>query len=128
MASTDDILLAIAPEVAARADADLFLELAANSLTASTWGAVYAHAVCLLAAHMATLSPTDATASGDGAGVAGPVTSKRAGDVAESYGSSASGVTGMSLADAALGRTKYGLEFLRLRTSRAARTPTVIRV
>ena len=128
MASTDDILAAIAPEVATHASKDIFLELAALSLTASEWGAVYAHAVCLLAAHMATLAPESADDSADGAGVAGPVTAKSAGDVSESYGNATAGVAGVTISSAALARTKYGLEFLRLRGSRAARTPRVITV
>ena len=126
MTSTE-VLTAIAPEVAARVDADTWLVLAAGQLYSVAWGANYTLGVCYLAAHMATLAPLDVDEAAAGAVVAGPITSKGAGDLSESYGSATSGVSGITTGDAALMLTKYGREFIRLRNTRAARTATVIR-
>lgn len=127
------MLAGFAPEIAARTDEigdtdapSFFLSLAAARLTSSTWGNVYQQAVVLLAAHMATLAPATAAASLASATVAGPVTAKSTQDRSESYGSATAGVSGMTLGDAALARTKYGLEFLQLRSTRYVRSPLFV--
>ena len=121
-----EALAILAPEVAARADASDLLALAALQMTPSTWGSVYTLALCHLAAHMATLAPTTAAASSASAAVAGPVTAKSTQDRSESYGSATAGVAGMTLGDAALARTRYGLEYLRLRNTRSATMPNFL--
>ncbi len=123
--STAALLLAIAPEVSARADSAVWLEIAAAQLTAAAFGAMYATACCYLAAHLATLSPLTAAASSATAGTAGAITAKGARDLSESYGSTASGVSGLTAGDAALMQTKYGREFIRIRNTRAASSPYV---
>ena len=85
MSSTTDALEKIAPEVAARADVDFWITLAASQLDAVSFGSMYMYAVCYLAAHLATLSPLDADAAADAAGAAGPVTARSTGELSESY-------------------------------------------
>lgn len=126
--TTLQLLTAIAPQVAARADYAVFLEIAATQMYATAWGDVYAIAACYLAAHLATLSPSTAAAAEASASVAGPLTQESAGDLSRSYGSATSGVSGIAVSDASLMSTAYGREFIRLRNTRSASAPRVIRI
>jgi hypothetical protein len=97
---------------------DAFVEVAlAEAIatqTATGWGNAYSYAMIYLAAHSIALDPT----YGSGVSVSGgPVTSKRAGDLAESYG--AMQAANLSVGDQDLALTSYGRAYLRLRNSRA---------
>ena len=125
MATTSEVLTMIAPEVAARADADTWLSLAVTQLTASVWGNVYQMAVCYLAAHMATLAPLDVDDAADAAGLAGPVTGRATGQRSESYGTSTS--SGSRTAEEAdLSTTVYGRRYLALRATRSGAAARVV--
>ncbi len=125
MATTSEVLTTIAPEVAARADADTWLSLAVMQLTASKWGNVYQLAVCYLAAHMATLSPLDEDEAADAAVLAGPMTGRSTGQRSESYGTATS--SGSRTAEEAdLSTTAYGRRFLALRATRSAAAGGVV--
>ena len=127
--TTTEMLTLLAPEVAARADADSWLEIAATEISAAAWGSsLYMRAVCLLAAHMATLSPITAAASAATATDAGAVTARSAGKTSESYGAATAGVSALSTEDAMLATTKYGREYLRIRATRYQSGPRVVRV
>src|SRR5690554_4956974 len=123
MSTVVDILKEIAPEFASEdaARLDLFVELAAARISASVFGKVYPQALAYLTAHLLSVS---ARASTSGAGAAGPVTSATTGGVSVSYGQVAASV---SVTDAALSTTAYGLEFLALRNSRAGTKMRIIR-
>ena len=120
--SSSDILASVAPEYAADARGDTFLELAASQMNAAAWGNRYAMGAAYLAAHMLTLADEDA-AAGDGA-TAGAVTGKSAGDLSLSFGAAAGGA--VNARDAYFTTTKYGREFLRLRGGLAASAARVI--
>lgn len=119
-----ELFRAIAPELEAEtADrVGTFLTLAATRLTSSAWGAVYAEAVVLLAAHMITLSPAAGTAE---PGVSGAITSRTAGDLSVTYAASTSSAP---WSDAWYARTTYGQQFVALRNTRAAGGPRVVDV
>lgn len=117
----------LAPEVFADARASSFLTLAAQRMAGvSVWGDVYVQAVCLLAAHMCTLSPSTAALAAEAATVAGPMTSRSTGDWSVAYGNAAGSATSMT--DAALSRTSYGCSWIELRDSRGARLPRLIQI
>jgi hypothetical protein len=127
VATTSEILTMIAPEVAARADADVWISLAVLQMAPSVWGTVYQMAVCYLAAHMATLAPLDVDDAADAAGVAGPVTARSTGELSESYGATTAVSTGSRTAEEAdLSTTVYGRRYLALRATRAGVGPRVV--
>lgn len=112
----------IAPELADVNDVSIgvFLELAAARISASVFGNVYGQAVAYLAAHLATISQRAAYSAGLGGGAgAGAITSVSTGGLAVSFGASASS-TLHGFGDEALATTPYGLEFINLRSTRAA--------
>lgn len=126
------VLALVAPEVNALASADDWLALAEESVPAGPWGTVRSKGIAYLAAHLAW--QTDPTLRG-AANLAsdvfstGGVTARSAGDLSESYGGGGVSLpSSSSLGDAALATTKYGLEFVRLRNSLAARLPFTARV
>jgi len=123
MSTIVDILFDLAPELADEPlhRVDTFIGLAAARISASVFGKVYPQAVAYLTAHLLSVS---ARASTSGAGAAGPVTSATTGGVSVSYGQVAASV---SVTDAALSTTAYGLEFLALRNSRAGTKMRIIR-
>lgn len=108
--TTDALFLRIAPELATDNRASDFLADAASELNAAKWGTRYARGFTYLAAHLMTVSPLD----GEGADTAGPVTQKSAADVSETYAPFS--YSKLSLGDAVLATTRYGREFLRLRS------------
>lgn len=108
MSTTEEIFAAIAPGLASDPAANLFFGLAAGRLAVDVWGIYFSEGVAYLAAHMLTMRDR-AFASGGGA--SGPTTSRKAGDLAESYGSAGT----FSNSDSALSQTTFGLMFLELR-------------
>ena len=103
----------IAPSLAADPRAEDFLAMAESEHTAARWGTVYAEAMALYTAHMLTVFPVEAL--GSTVDAAGPVASRSAGDVSETY---AAPMIAGSPRDADLRRTIYGLKYIRLRDSR----------
>ena len=130
------VLALIAPEVSALANADDWLTLATESVPVIPWGTLRAKGIAYLAAHLAwTSDPTLRGAANSAASVtagASGVTSRGTGDWSEGYGAGgAAAVAGhstASLGDKALATTPYGVEFVRLRNSLAARAPFVIQL
>lgn len=114
-------LEAIAPEFTDDPRAETFLEIAASLHTASAWGtAVYETAMAYFAAHLLTVA--DQAVAG-AAGASGPVTSRSAGDLSETY---ANAQGSSSAWDALLSTTSYGRMYLYLRGTRAAAAPQLI--
>lgn len=121
MALDTAVLFLIAPQFTTDSRAATFLALAEQCHTATAWGEVYTQAMSYFAAHMLTTAPAT---GGSDAAPGGPVTSKKAGDVAVSYGSP--GGAPMTSGDADLMTTAYGRRYLQLRESRAAVAPRVV--
>jgi hypothetical protein len=115
--STVALVQTIAPELTDTSQIEAFLALAAARMSAPVWGAVYGQGVAYLTAHLITL-----TSQGAG-GATGPVSSRRALQLAESYAVAATGG-----ADDGLRRTSYGVTFLTLRNSLAATAPRFVGV
>lgn len=110
-----DTFDAIAPALATDPLADTFLEFAVDQMNPVVWGKVYELGVAYLAAHMLTIARRTEAAGPSGGG-SGPITSKRAGQVAIQYGQmSSSANSDLTYYQ----NTPYGIEFLRLRKSRA---------
>lgn len=134
MASTSLALFRdLAPLLCEESDSRVctYIEMAAQRLTASCWGQVYQQALIFYAAHLLQKSPSPDTtlgraAAGEGE-VAGPVASRKAGDVAVSYANNASANGGGSTSntDRDLLDTHYGRQFLALRDTRACGMPGV---
>lgn len=123
MAGAVDILVEIAPELASETPTrlDLFLELAASRISPEVFGRVYVQAVAYLAAHLLTLANR---AQDVGTAAPGAVQSASTGGVSVAFGSTGAP---LSVSDAALGQTNYGLQYLELRNSRAATKMRLIR-
>lgn len=104
--SIRDLLKELAPETQGADDLtlDIFIEIATLRISPSVFGLLFRPAVAYLAAHYYVLTQQREGASG-------PVTSRRAGEVAESYGRSTDTPSG-------LGDTGYGNLFKELRRSR----------
>ncbi len=121
----------IAPALAGDSRAETFLAMAIRRHAAEspTWGAVYSEAMCYYAAHRllkaieADNAATSLMAGGSSSVPAGPVTSRTAGRVSETYstvGAASGGSVGsMTAADADLMTTQYGRAYLELRNDRA---------
>jgi hypothetical protein len=106
--SSIETLKRIAPEFSERTDLKEWLFQAAANINPEAWGNLYPLGAAYLAAHLLTQSVGAAFASGG----AGPITSVREGDLSLSFGSvSAAGK------NAYYTTTKYGVEFLRMRSS-----------
>lgn len=125
MATTLELFRAFAPDHCEETNGrvNIFIGAAARRLDASTWGAVYPDALVALAAHDLTQSPADGSGGEGGTDGGGPITAKKAGDVAVNFGSSAAASSTTSHTDAELMETKHGRKFLALRDTRAATTP-----
>ena len=122
----------IAGEFEAIADAAVqrWLDRAARSMDAGRWGAVYPEALANHAAHLMTrggvgqvLTPGDPTVA-----AAGSATSITTGRLAVSFGGSGGAGAGRASdgSEDDLTTTKYGLRYLDLMKSRAARLPMVL--
>lgn len=98
---------------------NVFITVAAQRLDASKWGAVYQTALVYLTAHLLLRSPVDNGTEEMSA--SGPVTSRKTGDEAITYGSL--GVSSIVMTDADLAQTHPGQCFLGLRNTRAAGLP-----
>ena len=107
MATASDILSIIAPQFDSEASRQGHLDQAETSTSTTHFGALRARAVALRAAHTLKLA-TDTARNGD----AGPVTSKREGDLGISFGSSRGSGSGY------LQLTSYGQELAALIASR----------
>lgn len=117
-------LEAVAPEFVGDERVAVFVAIAERHNSPTAWGDAHVDAVAFYAAHLLTRSKATAAASAAAADTAGPVTSRSAGAVSESYGALAGGAA--NAADAELLTTRYGAAYLRLRASRAARLPRVV--
>ena len=116
----DQYLAAIAPSIATDASKDVYIEMATERTNRCFYGDKYNQAVALRAAHIAFLLTANAGSMGAGSGSAeggsvGTITSKREGDLAVSYGTSAIGSSAGSVTDAELAQTRFGLMLLALR-------------
>jgi len=125
------VLARVAPTLYADADVQDWLDLADGQLSTDTtnWGNVRLQAVAYLAAHLWTLANREiaSLAAGSSGGPVGALTSRRAGDLAESYGSALSSPSGsVDACDMEYPTTTYGLHFLALRNSRPASMPFLV--
>lgn len=84
---------------------DLVAAEAERMVNPTIWGLKKDMGVVYMTAHMLKM------ASEAGGNTAGPVTMEKVGDLQRSYGSSSDGGNGE------LGKTRYGLEFIRVRRS-----------
>lgn len=102
----------VAPEFASVSDGDVsdLITVATSQMNANLFGDLYTIAAVYLAAHAKSVA--DRTS-----GVAGPLTSRRAGEVQESYGASVK--SGASAYES----TAYGQQFLQIRRSLVGRAP-----
>lgn len=125
MATVGELVVAFAPRFTGDARIAVFTDLAAQALTPSAWGAVYAQALALMVCHMLTIYPPDVDADTSAVDAAGPATSKTTGDVSITYGASAVTVE-VDQEDAELMRTAYGRRFLALRNARPGATARLI--
>ena len=109
----------LASEFATTSDSDVndMIDIKILSLYAPHFGARMSEAVALLCAHEFALLAAVAAAGGSGAGGVGPITSKRAGDLAIGWGGIS--YSAGSNEDAAYQQTRHGLAFLVIRDSRA---------
>ena len=107
MATASDILSIIAPQFDSEASRQGHLDQAETSTSTTHFGVLRDRAVALRAAHTLKLA-TDTARNGD----AGPVTSKREGDLGISFGSSRGSGSGY------LQLTSYGQELAVLIASR----------
>lgn len=101
---------------------ETFLEVAARGLSSIAFGVKYPEAAVWLAAHLIETTPGVLSSGSAGAGEVGPITSQKDGDLARSYGAVA-GSASMSVSDADLMRTTYGLKFLQVRGTRSSSAP-----
>lgn len=109
MATASEILSAIAPQFDDASGRQTFLDLSESRTSSTFFGANRPEAVAYRAAHMADLAASAAVSSG----ASGPITSKKEGDLAVSFGMS-SGSKGDS---AYLSQTSYGRMLLDLMRS-----------
>ncbi|MBI4449044.1 DUF4054 domain-containing protein [Candidatus Woesearchaeota archaeon] len=109
----------VAPELASQPDARIvkFIAWAKLSVNEDIFDYKYDLAVTYLVAHMMSVSPT----TSGGAQQSQIVTSEKVGDLSRSYQESESSDTSPS----SLSRTRYGTEFLRLR-SECTISPVVV--
>ncbi len=128
------VLRHIAAQYAALDDADVeeWLAMArAQMAPATTWGAVYEQAVANRAAHMMTRARVgEGAEAGDPTTAApGSLASVTTARLSVSYGASGGPGSGRASSggDDELTTTRYGLAYLELRASRAARLPRMMR-
>lgn len=108
----------VAPEFAAVSDAEVneWFSIAVAAHTASVWGAQYQLAMVLYSAHL--LKDLDILgATGAGTGTAGPIASRKKGDLSESYANVAGSAS--SAAQAIMMTTAYGRAYVRILLTRS---------
>jgi hypothetical protein len=121
------LIIAMPVGVVSDAIVDQFLETASCRLCADAYGTKFQEASVWLAAHMLATSPGLAIPGITPALTGGSVTSLKTGD--ESIGFAAPSIpAGATSNDAWLATTSYGQNFMWLRDTRPASTPTVIGV
>lgn len=118
------LLTLLYPTLAALTGASDFVSLAESRLSSGRWGALYAQAVAHLAAHMLLLRQQAEKDAAAESSTAGPVTSRKAGDLSENYGSLQT--SDLSAADASFATTVAGRAFLELRNQCGARGPRYV--
>jgi len=101
--SPAEIIKAVCPDLSNSALLDTFLAMAAESLSAGFFGAMYNHAVAYKAAHLFTLMDAESGAASAIQNIGGgaPVASMSEGGLSVSFAQNAAD-------DSALGSTKYG--------------------
>ncbi len=127
MTTTRDLLRILCPDVAGETDdrIDTFLTVAAVRLDAPCFGALFEQATIYLAAHLLLRNPAGGTGGAAVGGLGGgPVSSRKTGDEAISFGSPAAATGSVALGDADLLETHYGKQFLAIRDTRACAAPT----
>jgi len=134
MSASSDKLRILVPEFASIIDfpdevVDTFLEVAASLHDAGAWGIPFGTAMIYFASHLLSKVYPDGVGSSGGSGAGGgAVTSKKAGDLAVSFGSASAGVMGGTyVGDVSLMETTYGRLYLHIRGGRADRGPTLVR-
>jgi hypothetical protein len=126
LTATRDLLRTLCPDVAGETDdrIDTFLTVAAQRLNPPCFGALFQQATIYLAAHLLLRSPAGGTGGAAVGGLGGgPVTSRKTGDEAISFGSPAAATGTVALSDADLLETHYGKQFLAIRDTRACSAP-----
>jgi hypothetical protein len=94
-------------------DKQTFIEISQSEISRVCYGTNYNRAVALYAAHLLTMRDRNKANKSGIVGV-GPVTSKREGGQAITFGATTSGTNN----DAYLGQTTYGLALINLRTKK----------
>lgn len=93
------------------------LDMYAPHLSKKVFGDLYDQALVYYVAHHMVMHETIANSgSTSGSAVAGQITSEREGDLSRSYGSGGSASSASTGYDGSLGKTAYGMEFMRLRS------------
>lgn len=136
MSASGDLLRQLYPQYAGSEQVELHLGIAATLHTAAAWGAAYQLAMVHYAAHTLMIADADAAAVREGgnaaasSGLAAGLRSVTTGGMSESYatptGSEAAGL-GLDAGDAELLRTSAGRAYLRIRRTRAAAAPQLVR-
>jgi hypothetical protein len=126
MSASLDLLRVLCPDLSGEADdrVETFLTVAAQRLNPPCFGGLFQQATIYLAAHLLLRSPTGGTGGVAVGGLGGgPVTSRKTGDEAISFGSPAAATGTVALSDADLVETHYGKQFLAIRDTRACAAP-----
>ena len=112
---TPALVKSYAPELSSNTDSmiTLYIDLAKDNIAESVWGDKYDRAVTMLTCHYLTMRGRASS------GAAGPVTSKKVGDLQISYASVQTWKD-----DATLATTEYGMIYLHLRST-IVRSPIV---
>jgi hypothetical protein len=123
-------LLVIAPTLAARPDAAVWLEMSYAQHRTDEWGNVYAYAMAYHCAHRMTimLRAEQQAAMGNHSAPAGPLIGATSGKESETYGSTSHRAGEVSVSDQEYTSTGYGLTYLSLRNSRGFSGPYVASV
>lgn len=102
------------------------LELAASRHDPGSFGAVYVAAMIYWAAHRVQRTPGSGAPGAGTAVEVGAISAQSDGDLSRTYATAPAGGTGSNPTDDDLRTTRYGLEYLDLRNSRAAAGPTFV--
>lgn len=136
MSASGDLLRQLYPQYAGSELVELHLQIAASLHTAAAWGGAYQLAMVHYAAHALMISDADAAAVAEGGnaaastGQAAGLRSVTTGALSESYATpteSGAASLGLDAGDAELLRTSAGRAYLRIRRTRAAGVPQIVR-
>jgi hypothetical protein len=119
MSTQSDLLRILSPEFAdvltyPDGTVDTFIGLAMGEISVTVWGSTYTRGSVALGAHLMKMAKNSAADAVGGLGGAGNVSQIKTGDEMISFEST--GVAQSDAKEAALRSTKYGLEYLRLRS------------